>query len=68
MQIKKANKEDIDKLSNLRILQQKDDWKDLFYDDDLFNKTKTYLLKHLNVNKIKEEEKKLEGALKNYEK
>lgn len=26
------------------------------------------LLKHLNVNKIKEEEKKLEGALKNYEK
>ena len=26
------------------------------------------LLKHLNVNKIKEEEKKLKGALKNYEK
>ena len=48
MQIKKANKEYIDKLSNLRIIQQKDDWKTLFYDDDLFNKAKNHLLKHLN--------------------
>lgn len=44
-----ANKEDIISLSELRILQQKDDWKEEFEDKyNLFECTKNFLDKHLN--------------------
>lgn len=44
-----ANKNDIDKISMIRVQQQKDDWKEE-YDDkyDLVKTTKLYLKKHLN--------------------
>ena len=44
-----ANNNDIDKISTLRIKQQKDDWKEEYADKyDLFETTKLYLKKHLN--------------------
>jgi len=44
-----ANKKDIKELSNLRINQQMDDWKEEYENKlDLFNRTKIYLKKHLN--------------------
>ena len=44
-----ANKNDIDKISIIRVKQQKDDWLDKYQDKyDLINTTKSYLEKHLN--------------------
>ena len=44
-----ANKKDIKELSNLRINQQMDDWKEEYENKlDLFDRTKIYLKKHLN--------------------
>ena len=44
-----ANNNDIDKISTLRIKQQKDDWKEEYADKyDLFETTKLYLKNHLN--------------------
>lgn len=44
-----ANKNDIDKISLIRIKQQKDDWKDAYEDKyDLLNRTKSYFENHLN--------------------
>ena len=44
-----ANNEDIEKLSNTRIIQQKDDWNKEYEDKNgLFNNTRIYLEKHLN--------------------
>lgn len=44
-----ANKMDIDKIVQIRIKQQKDDWKDEYVDKyNLMNTTKIYLEKHLN--------------------
>lgn len=45
----KANLTDINELVKLRYIQQKDDWEELFIDNKDFNeKTKNYLLQHLN--------------------
>lgn len=48
--IKIAVKKDIDEISKLRVLQQKDDWNELYYGDDnkLYNLTFKYLEEHLN--------------------
>lgn len=44
-----ANKTDIDKIVQIRIRQQKDDWKDEYVDKyNLVQTTKSYLEKHLN--------------------
>ena len=45
-----AEKKDIEELSMLRILQQKDDWKEDYpnKDKELYDITKRYLEKHLN--------------------
>lgn len=44
-----AKKEDIDKITKIRIKQQKDDWDDEYYDKyNLMETTKIYLEKHLN--------------------
>ncbi len=44
-----ANNNDIDKISLIRIKQQKDDWKEEYVDKyDLFETTKLYLKNHLN--------------------
>ena len=44
-----ANKKDIDKISMIRVQQQKDDWKEEYEDKyDLIKTTKLYLEKHLN--------------------
>ena len=44
-----TNKEDIDKISLLRIKEQKEDWKEEYEDKyDLISTTKLYLEKHLN--------------------
>lgn len=45
-----AEYEDIEEISRLRILQQKDDWKELYpnKDEDFYSTTKKYLEKHLN--------------------
>lgn len=45
-----AEYEDIEEISKLRILQQKDDWKELYpnKDEDFYSTTKKYLEKHLN--------------------
>lgn len=46
-----ANKMDIDKIVQIRIKQQKDDWKEEYIDKyNLMNTTKIYLEKHLNNN------------------
>lgn len=46
----RAKQEDIDELARLRILQQKDDWKELYpnQDEEFYHVTKKYLEKHLN--------------------
>ena len=47
--MRKANKNDIDKIVQIRIKQQKDIWKDEYVDMyNLLSTTKTYLEKHLN--------------------
>lgn len=47
--IRQANMNDIDVLSELRILQQQDDWEEDYEDKfDLYERTKEYLNKHLN--------------------
>ena len=44
-----ANKNDINKISLIRIKQQKDDWNKQYEDNnDLLGRTKEYLGKHLN--------------------
>ena len=45
-----ADKEDIEELSKLRILQQKDDWQEEYpnKDEELYVNTKKYLEEHLN--------------------
>ena len=44
-----ATKDDIDKISIIRVKQQKDDWQEKYEDKyDLLNTTKSYLEKHLN--------------------
>ena len=45
-----AEYKDIEELSRLRIMQQKDDWKELYpgKDKEFFNITKGYLEEHLN--------------------
>ena len=49
--MRKANKNDIDKIVQIRIKQQKDDWKDEYVDKyNLLKITKTYLEKYLNKN------------------
>ena len=49
LKIEMANNEDIEELSKLRILQQKDDWKKEYEDKtNLYEKTRRYLNKHLN--------------------
>ena len=49
--MRKANKNDIDKIVQIRIKQQKDDWKDEYVDKyNLLKITKTYLEKYLNNN------------------
>ena len=48
--MRKANKNDIDKIVQIRIKQQKDIWKDEYVDMyNLLSTTKTYLEKHLNI-------------------
>ena len=48
--IKIASHEDIDEISTLRLMQQKDDQGDLYpnKDEELYEVTKKYLEKHLN--------------------
>ena len=49
--MRKANKNDIDKIVQIRIKQQKDDWKDEYVDKyNLLKITKTYMKKYLNNN------------------
>lgn len=44
-----ANENDINELCKLRILEQKEDWKNEYEDNfNLYNVTMTYLKKHLN--------------------
>lgn len=44
-----ANSNDILKLSDIRVKQQKDDWQEEYEDKfDLLNSTRTYLEEHLN--------------------
>ena len=47
---KVAKYEDIEEISRLRILQQKDDWQELYpnKDEDFYKITKNYLEEHLN--------------------
>ena len=47
--MKLADKKDIDKLALIRVIEQKEDWKNEFDDKyDLVSTTKSYLKKHLN--------------------
>ena len=47
--IKIATNSDIEKICELRILQQKDDWKEEYIDKfDLYNSTKKFMINHLN--------------------
>lgn len=47
--IKIAKNTDIEEICKLRILQQKDDWKEEYVDKfDLYNSTKKFMLNHLN--------------------
>ena len=51
--IKIAEKSDIEDIACLRVMQQKDIWKDKYNDKyDLYNKTKEYLNVHLNIDLI----------------
>lgn len=45
-----AKNEDIEEISRLRIMQQKDDWKELYpnKDEEFYEVTKKYLEEHLN--------------------
>ena len=45
-----AKQEDIEKISKLRVMQQKDDWKELYpnKDEEFYITTKNYLEEHLN--------------------
>ena len=45
-----AKYEDIEKISKLRVMQQKDDWKELYpnKDEEFYIITKDYLEEHLN--------------------
>ena len=45
-----AEYEDIEEISKLRIMQQKDDWKELYpnKDEEFYRITKKYLEEHLN--------------------
>ena len=45
-----AKNEDIEEISRLRIMQQKDDWKELYpnKDEEFYAVTKKYLEEHLN--------------------
>ncbi len=44
-----ACKDDINKIAEIRVKQQKDDWQEEYYDKyNLINTTKLYLEKHLN--------------------
>lgn len=47
---KVAKYEDIEEISRLRIMQQKDDWQELYpnKDEDFYKITKKYLEEHLN--------------------
>ena len=47
-----AKYKDIEEISRLRIMQQKDDWKELYpnNDEELYTLTKKYLEEHLNKN------------------
>mgnify|MGYP005754556805 FL=1 len=47
---KVAKYEDIEEISRLRIMQQKDDWQELYpnKDEDFYKITKNYLEEHLN--------------------
>jgi len=47
---KLAENKDIEELAKLRVLQQKDDWKERYSgnDQDLYNTTKKYLEEHVN--------------------
>lgn len=47
--IKMAINNDIEEICKLRILQQKDDWKEEYIDKfDLYNATKSFIMNHLN--------------------
>lgn len=47
--IRKASIEDVEKLCELRMLQQQDDWEEDYEDKfNLYERTKEYLNKHLN--------------------
>lgn len=48
--IKIAKKEDIEELSKLRVVQQKEDWAEKYpnNDEEVYNMTKEYLYNHLN--------------------
>lgn len=47
--IKIATNEDIEEICKLRILQQKEDWKEEYVDKfDLYNSTKKFMINHLN--------------------
>ncbi len=49
LKIEMANKADIEELTNLRVLQQKDEWQEEYEDKmNLKEITETYLNKHLN--------------------
>lgn len=47
-----AKYEDIEEISRLRVMQQKEDWKELYpnKDEELYIETKNYLEEHLNNN------------------
>ena len=50
-----ARKEDIEELSKLRVIQQKEDWKEEYpegEDKRLYEVTKKYLIEHLNEDMI----------------
>lgn len=47
--IRIATNSDIEKICELRMLQQKDDWKEEYVDKfDLYNSTKKFMINHLN--------------------
>ncbi len=47
--IKIATTSDVEEICKLRVLQQKDDWKEEYVDRfDLYNTTKKFMINHLN--------------------